>query len=101
MATDDTTSGELRQTKATLKRLAQALDCPTEVFSGLVSHQIQEANELLTLWLAIENPEGRATIMSVLRAEADRTATLDGDNIRLSSAPLSLVHATQKPDKTS
>jgi hypothetical protein len=99
MAIDDTAPDGLGQANVTLDRLAQALDCPIEVFSGLVPHDLHETNELLSLWLAIESPQGRATVLSVLRAEVAKAIPVSGYDIRQSSSPLTLAHATQKPDQ--
>ena len=64
---------------ATLKRLADELDVPVDVFRSAIPES--ETGGLLTLvrcWLAIKEGQGRRRVLSLARQEAERAGYKDG-----------------------
>ena len=62
------------ETSSALKRIAKALNCPVEAFSEPSSDSVAQTNELLRLWLTIEQEQDRAKALCFLRSIAPTAA---------------------------
>lgn len=89
---------EKSKAKFMLSKIAEIIGCPVKYFSNTGEGQPNEISRLLTIWLAIKDPQDRRKALAWLQSMAAQVEPTGETKALAGNEPLALPHTLHEPE---